>query len=151
MSKKGLSSKGTNKSKLNISLGDLVQMGIDDAMRPERMDAFSTADMIVDGLIFATADIMKERELAVKVTPFAVIHTRKTMERLFDVKFFCYDKRKDACHEEEDTEPPMVDQDATVWDISNNLEDVVARRTFQTNLMNTKLTNSFKKGISGLF
>jgi hypothetical protein len=91
MSKRGLLSKSTNKSKLNMSNLDLALMGMEDALRSERMDAFFTADSIIDNLIFTTADIMKERELAVKVTPFAVIHTRRTMERLFDTKFFCYD------------------------------------------------------------
>ena len=81
-------------------------MGIEDAIRPERMDAFFAADTVVNGIITEIANIMKERELAVKITPFAVVHTRKTMERLFDTKFFCYDQRKDDRYSPDDSAEP---------------------------------------------
>ena len=133
MSKKNIQSKPGIKSQSKVKGGssiDLISMALNDAMRPERMDCLFVADSIVDKIIFNTADIIKEKELAVKVTPFAIIHTRKTMENLFDFKFCISDKRKDDVFVQDPAdseEPEPATADGTVWDIKQNQEEVKAR------------------------
>jgi len=71
--------KGKPIGKSGLFLEDLIELAIKDATRSERVEAFLVADSGIDVLIGECCKVLKEKELAVKVTPFARVHTRFTM------------------------------------------------------------------------
>ena len=56
-------------------------------MRNERFDSLFVVDGLIDSIVYDTASHIKNKELDAKVTPFAMIHTHKTMEGLFNFKY----------------------------------------------------------------
>jgi hypothetical protein len=87
--------KGKPIGSTGLFLEDLVELAMKDATRPERIEAFVIADSGIDAMISASCAILKEKELAVKVTPFARVHTRYTMAALFNFQFTASDPRLD--------------------------------------------------------
>jgi hypothetical protein len=79
--------KGKPVGKTGLFIEDLIDLALKDATRPERIDAFLVADSAIDATISECVKVLKEKELAVKVTPFARVHTRYTMSALFNFKF----------------------------------------------------------------
>jgi hypothetical protein len=78
-------------------------------------------------MVMETAKIMKEKELRVKVTPFAQVHTRFTMEALFNFNYTYPDNREDDIYIDgiaDEIEPTPAKEDGTNWDIKANDENV---------------------------